>query len=299
MGQKDSTEKILEAYNDVFCDIVNTLLFNGEEVLKTDELEEQAPRTHYKADGKVRDIERDVAKRWKKEDIYLACIGFENQTDSYKYMPVRLIGYDGAEYRYQLTKIKETHKVYPVVTMVLYFGLDRWSGPMSLKDCLDIPEQFKPYVNDYKMNLFEIAWLTPEQVKLFKSDFRYVADYFVQVRMTGKYVPHDDNGAVEHIQELLQLLSVMTEDNRFEEILNERDGKEVPTSMSSVIDMYIAKGMEKGMEKGAAVERERYAAERRRYDDERARYADEKLKYSKRIAELEAQVAALGGSIAR
>ena len=295
MGQKDSTEKILEAYNDVFCDIVNTLLFNGEEVLKTDELEEQAPRTHYKADGKVRDIERDVAKRWKKEDIYLACIGFENQTDSYKYMPVRLIGYDGAEYRYQLTKIKETHKVYPVVTMVLYFGLDRWSGPMSLKDCLDIPEQFKPYVNDYKMNLFEIAWLTPEQVKLFKSDFRYVADYFVQVRMTGKYVPHDDNGAVEHIQELLQLLSVMTEDNRFEEILNERDGKEVPTSMSSVIDMYIAKGMEKG----AAVERERYAAERRRYDDERARYADEKLKYSKRIAELEAQVAALGGSIAR
>ena len=288
MGQKDSTEKILEAYNDVFCDIVNTLLFNGEEVLKTDELEEQAPRTHYKADGKVRDIERDVAKRWKKEDIYLACIGFENQTDSYKYMPVRLIGYDGAEYRYQLTKIKETRKVYPVVTMVLYFGLDRWSGPLSLKDCLDIPEQFKPYVNDYKMNLFEIAWLTPEQVKLFKSDFRYVADYFVQVRMTGKYVPHDDNGAVEHIQELLQLLSVMTEDNRFEEILNERDGKEVPTSMSSVIDMYIAKGMEKG----AAVERERYAAERRRY-------ADEKLKYSKRIAELEAQVAALGGSIAR
>ena len=29
MGQKDITEKMLADYNDVFADIVNTLLFNG------------------------------------------------------------------------------------------------------------------------------------------------------------------------------------------------------------------------------------------------------------------------------
>ncbi len=66
MAEKDTTEKILEAYNDVFSDIVNVLLFHGEEVLKPEELEEQAPRSYYKADGKVHEIERDVAKRWKK-----------------------------------------------------------------------------------------------------------------------------------------------------------------------------------------------------------------------------------------
>lgn len=38
MAGKDATEKILEAYNDVFSDIVNVLLFQGEEVLKADEL---------------------------------------------------------------------------------------------------------------------------------------------------------------------------------------------------------------------------------------------------------------------
>lgn len=43
MGQKDIAEKILEAYNDVFSDIVNVLLFNGEQVLKENELEDQAP----------------------------------------------------------------------------------------------------------------------------------------------------------------------------------------------------------------------------------------------------------------
>ena len=35
MAQKDASEKILEAYNDVFSDIVNVLLFKGKPVLST------------------------------------------------------------------------------------------------------------------------------------------------------------------------------------------------------------------------------------------------------------------------
>ena len=31
MAEKDISEKILESYNDVFADIVNVLLFDGEE----------------------------------------------------------------------------------------------------------------------------------------------------------------------------------------------------------------------------------------------------------------------------
>lgn len=52
MAQKDTSEKILESYNDVFSDIVNVLLFNGKQVLSADELEDQAPRSYYKTDGK-------------------------------------------------------------------------------------------------------------------------------------------------------------------------------------------------------------------------------------------------------
>ena len=102
MAQKDTSEKILESYNDVFSDIVNVLLFNGKQVLSADELEDQAPRSYYKADGKIREIERDVAKRWKNGNIRVACIGFENQTASDPNMPLRVMGYDGAEYRAQM-----------------------------------------------------------------------------------------------------------------------------------------------------------------------------------------------------
>lgn len=248
MAQKDITEKILEAYNDVFADIVNVLLFHGEEVVKAEELEEQAPRAAYKADGKIREIERDVAKRWSKQTIRIACIGFENQTNPDPDMPLRVIGYDGAEYRAQLSGSER----YPVVTLVLYFGHKKhWDQPRNLLGCLDIPEKFLPYVRDYAINLFEIAYLTEEQVKLFKSDFGIVADYFVQKQRKGDYSP--EKKEMRHVQEVLQLLSVMTGDHQFEEAYSdEREGG--PKTMCEVLDRVkqkgIAEGMEKGIEKG-------------------------------------------------
>ena len=76
-------------------------------------------------------------------------------------MPLRVIGYDGAEYRAQLLSKQAVH--YPVVTLVLYFGhKQRWSGPQMLKERLDIPKEFDEYVNDYKIHVFEIAFMDKE-----------------------------------------------------------------------------------------------------------------------------------------
>lgn len=242
MAGKDATEKILESYNDVFSDIVNVLLFQGKQVLTADELEEEAPRTYYKADGKLHEIERDVAKRWKNGNIRVACIGFENQTAADPDMPLRVIGYDGAEYRAQLLAENPASRRYPVVTLVLYFGYERpWNGPLSLKERMDIPEELEAYVNDYRINLFQIAYLTQEQVQSFQSDFRIVADYFVQKREKGDYVPSTQE--ITHVQETLQLLSVMTNDRRFEEIYNERNRVEGGLhNMCDVLDRAVNKG---------------------------------------------------------
>ena len=245
MAEKDASEKILESYNDVFSDIVNVLLFNGKQVLGADELEDQAPRTYYKADGRLHEIERDVAKRWKNGNIRVACIGFENQTASDPDMPLRVIGYDGAEYRAQLR--------YPVVTLVLYFGHEKpWSGPLSLKERLNVPNEFEPYVNDYKINLFQIAYLNREQVELFQSDFKVVADYFVQKRENGDYVPSSQD--LTHVQETLQLLSIMTNDHRFEDAYNTStdDRKGGPRNMCDVLDKVESRGIAKGVAKGKA-----------------------------------------------
>ena len=115
---------------------------------------------------------------------------------------------------------------------------------------MDIPEGFEPYVSDYEMkNLYEIAFLTPEKVKLFRSDFRYVADYLVQKRMTNDYKPSAD--LLQHVDETLKLMSVLTDDRRFEEVIEELPGKG-GTSMCTVLDKVENKGREEGKLEGLA-----------------------------------------------
>ena len=251
MAQKDASQKILESYNDVFSDIINVLLFKGRKVLSEEELEDQAPRSYYKADGKIHEIERDVAKRWRNGNIRVACIGFENQTASDPDMPLRVIGYDGAEYRAQLLNKQAVH--YPIVTLVLYFGhKQRWSGPLTLKERLDIPKEFDEYVNDYKIHVFEIAFMDKEEVDLFQSDFRVVADYFVQKQENGVYEPKPQD--LKHVQETLQLLSVMTNDHRFEDVYNEASDaqKGEMRNMCEILDKIENRGIEKGRAEGRA-----------------------------------------------
>ena len=96
-------------------------------------------------------------------------------------------------------------------------------------------------------NLYEIAFLTPEKVKLFRSDFRYVADYLVQKRMTNDYEPSAD--LLQHVDETLKLMSVLTDDRRFEEVIEELPGKG-GTSMCTVLDKVENKGREEGKLEG-------------------------------------------------
>ena len=162
-------------------------------------------------------------------------------------MPIRQIGYDAQSYRAQLLKRGSEH-LHPVITMVLYFGAERWPYSQHLTDHLVIPERFRAYVSDYEMkNLFEISYLTPEQVSLFKSDFRYVADYFVQKRMTHDYHPSTD--VVQHVDETLKLMSVLTGDRRFEEVVSDLpQGKGV--NMCEILDRVENRGIERGLAQG-------------------------------------------------
>ena len=246
MEQNITSKKNLESYNDVFSDIVNALLFNGKQVLSADELEDPFL---YKISSIL--ISHDVTKHWKGMNIRVICIGLKNQAVSCSDLPFCAIGDDCAEYEAQL--LNDSENLYPVVTLVLYFGHDKpWNGPLSLKERLNIPKEFEPYVNDYKINLFQIAYLTHEQVELFQSDFKVVADYFVQKQENGDYIPSSQD--LIHVQETLQLLSIMTNDNRFEEAYNTNtDGqKGGPRNMCDVLDKVESRGIEKGIAKGVA-----------------------------------------------
>ena len=235
MKDKDITQKVLEKYNDVFADILNVLLFNGRDVVEESTLTDALPMSMLKIDGRVRSQERDIAKYWRKSKINVALFGLENQTTPNRLMPLRVLGYDGAEYVKQSRKENIDKAKYPVITLVLYLGYEKeWNYPKTLFEVLDIDEDIKPYVNDFKINLF-------------KSDFRILADYLYQMRVNKDYIA--DETTIEHVEELLTLMSAMTGDNRFEETINDLKGKE-KINMCEVLDRVEARGIEKGIEQG-------------------------------------------------
>ena len=246
--EKDITQKALEMYNDVFADIINVLLFNGENVVTEDSLTDVLQESILKIDGGIRAQYRDIAKYWYKSKIKLSMFGLENQTKPEKRMPLRVFGYDGTEYVKQAKKENNKEVLYPVITLVLYFGYNsRWNQPKSLFELLEIDERIKPYVNDFKINLFEIAYLDREKIDMFKSDFWILADYLYQMRVNKDYVASDT--VIEHVDELLMLMSAMTKDYRFEDTINEVKGKEHVT-MCEVLDRVEARGREEGIKEG-------------------------------------------------
>ena len=248
MKSKDITQKMLEKYNDVFADILNVLLFEGIEVVDERSLLDTPTSSMLKIDNRIRSQDRDVAKYWQNSKINIALFGMENQTQPDKLMPFRVFGYDGSEYVKQSRRENRNEIKYPVITLVLYLGYEtRWNCPKTLFECLNIDERIKPYVNDFKINLYEIAYLEREKISLFKSDFRILADYLYQMRTNRDYIA--DKTAICHVEELLSLMSAMTGDNRFEQTISDLKGKEQVT-MCEVLDRIEAKGIEKGIIKG-------------------------------------------------
>ena len=144
---------------------------------------------------------------------------------------------------------------YPVVTLVLYYGHEKhWDKPLTLHEAVNVPEVFRPFVPDMKINLFEIAFLTREQVNRFHSDFRVVADYFVQKRENGDYQPSRET--LRHVEATLQLLSVMTNDHRFEEVINDQQPEGGVHNMCDVLEKVEKRGINKGINIGREEGRE-------------------------------------------
>ena len=81
----------------------------------------------------------------------------------------------------------------------------------------------------------------------FKSDFRIVADYFVQMGRDEDYIP--PRQTIEHVDAVLKLMSALTRDHRFEETQSEfRKGEAV--TMLSVLDKVEARGIQLGCNEG-------------------------------------------------
>lgn len=243
------------------------LIFEGEQVVMPDSLKDMIAVSQYKAaDYKIHEQERDVFKLWNNINVNSVLIGIENQTKNDKNMPFRVIGYDGASYRSQLLKKRVVRKGgkkitvlskrrFPIITIILYFGDKAWNGSKNLTNSFvpklpqnRIAKKISKYVSNYRINVFDIGNLSEEDIEKFQSDFKLVAEYFVNVRNSNSdYVP--SGKSIVHVDEFLKLMSVLTGDKHYEEYINlyteeEKRGGEV--NMCKILDARESKGRTEG-----------------------------------------------------
>lgn len=167
--------------NAQFADLFNAVLFDGRQVILPEELEdvdtEESTVLEHKEYAESIKASRDNIKIQKKSTVHgvqFVLLGLESQEHIHYAMPMRIMGYDYGSYKKQydsnakkyqnaeglnedefLSKMKKTDKFIPVITVVVYYGEKTWDGAESLHEMLDIPEEMRQFVNDYKMLLVE------------------------------------------------------------------------------------------------------------------------------------------------
>lgn len=162
-----------------FADIMNVGMFQARKVLSADRLSERDGSLTYmnkKKGQKGMQRYRDVTK---KADFgtHFMIMGIENQSDIHLAMPVRVMGNDFMHYDRQLKERKAEHdrkkdltkdeylsglakdeKLYPVCTLVIYYGKEEWTGPRKLSEMLDfgeLPEEVRNVVADYPIHVID------------------------------------------------------------------------------------------------------------------------------------------------
>ncbi len=177
----DSADKVYWRQNETFADLFNAYLYDGEQVIKSEELEElDTDASDIVEIGEVKESvkgARDVIKIAKKYDgVEYVLLAIENQDGIHYGMPIRVMGYDHYSYNKQyndrksyykdkgislkddefISGIRKTDKFLPVITLVLYYGEKDWDGPRSLYDMLVIPDRIKHFVGNYPINIIQM-----------------------------------------------------------------------------------------------------------------------------------------------
>ena len=243
MGNIDKLTTKFMNHNDVFADAFNFFIYNGEKIIDASTLKPMdshilldifdwdKPKQSYKTVQKYRDVFKQTVIKYNDEAAYVL-LGVENQTDIHYAMPVRNMIYDALSYAEQvsargyynkknktakdgvefLSGFLKTDKLIPVITLVVYFGAEKWDGPISLHEMLDTNNDVVlKYIQDYRINLIEPSGIKEEELELFTSDLKEVLTFIKFSKDSEKIKEHYmDRGKVMIDNDAIRVIETVT-----------------------------------------------------------------------------------------
>ena len=256
-----------------YADIINGVVCKGQQLVSQENLSELDSRSK----GKFRDAVRKVAF-----GVNFAIVGIENQDEIDYEFPVRIMEYDVARYRRQISAIKKSvrekgeklkpgeymygfkknSRLHPVTTIVLYAGEEQWDGPESLHEIIDftdIPESLRESVQDYKIVILDIRRL--KDTSIFQTDVRQVFDFIrcsenwdalYDLVSSNPYFQSMDEDAYEIISKYANINDGVV---KMDDYRREDGGVNVCKGIRDLMEHSKAEGREEGVQLGVEQER--------------------------------------------
>lgn len=202
MGKKDNALELYFEDNERYADLINGYVFNGEQIVRGQDISEKDGRASGVA-GRIRkrlEVQkyRDAMRRVALGTEFVL-IGLEHQDEIHYAMPVRVMLQDAAGYDEQLRSVRRLNRrrrglnggeflggftredrMKPVLTLVLYYGTEAWDGARDLYGLMDrnkYPEQIMDMVNNYRIHVLEVRRF--REIGCFRTDL-YEVFGFIQ-----------------------------------------------------------------------------------------------------------------------
>ena len=194
---------------------------------------------------------RDVKMQLRSGTV-LQVLAVENQSYINYGMPVRIMGYDVAEYNRQMKERKQqvnilwkqveksgqgdtlaipvtyaeymsgilkTDRLHPVCTICLYSGTENWDGPRRLSDMMEFrteKDPLKEYFADYPANLFCVN--EQEEFEAFHTELRELLRAMNYRKDKKKFLSLEKDERYAHLsKETWEAIATMTGHSFFEE----------------------------------------------------------------------------------
>ena len=273
LGTKDSKAKEYLSDNTRFSEICNYVLFDGEKVIKPEDLKECDTTEVLSVFGidkkqivkqKWRDLLKSVSVKHTGE-MYVILIGAEAQTDIHYAMPVKTMIYDALNYGEQVNEAKKRHrknkdyrssdeflsgftlddKLTPVITITLYLGTTQWDGPRSLAEMMpQMDERILPFINDYRINLLNPLEIT--DFSKFETGLRPLFELLKNAsdeEKLNELITKDDTFTRVDVETVAAINLFVGTDIKYDE-------KEEVVNMCKAWDDHKKLGIQEGMQRG-------------------------------------------------
>jgi len=296
------------------AELLNVGLLGGSRLIKPEDIEEvdsvvfeTAPdtgsqREKHKINKKLRDIQYKLVC-----GCCVMFVGIENQDEIHYAMPIRAMGYDFSRYQTQYEEIKKWHKqqkdlkkgaeflsgfsstdrLNALFTVIVYFGEEPWTGPLSLKEMLDmkdIPEKLRQFVNDYPLHVIDVTRM--EHTELLETDLKLVFGWLQrrsQMNELRQFVAHHKEEFQNLAADAYDMIAVYSDTQGLAELKNIATTEEQGgVNMCKALDEWARIAREEGrkegckaMEEWAKIAREEGRKEGCKAMEERAKIARE------------------------